>query len=415
MCRLILDLPRQPVDHEHVNLNTHLPLDDILVVAFEHAVAAPLATRHLADLGARVIKIERPHEGDFARDYDDTVNGLSSHFVWLNRGKESVVLDLKSEHGKIVMNRLTSQADIVVHNYAPGAANRLGIDADTLRAERPELIVATVSGYGSSGDYRARKAYDLLIQAETGLISATGTPDQPVKTGIPTADIAAGIYAFSSVLAALFRRERTGIGSTLDISMFEAVAEWLSPQLFTQLHTGNPPARMAMSHASIAPYGRFQTADGALIIGVQNSRGWRDLVETALGRSDLVDDPRFRTNALRVFHRRECDNEISLETLKWQTESLESRLFDAGVPFARINSIGQLAEHRQLSSRRRWRQFVTPDGNSWGLLPPMNFADLELPMNAVPSLGQHTDAVLLEMGISAAHHETFFEGAAGGA
>ncbi|MEP9381728.1 CaiB/BaiF CoA-transferase family protein [Nocardioides sp. KR10-350] len=377
---------------------TSLPLDGITVVALEQAVAAPLATRHLADLGARVIKLERVGEGDFARHYDGEVRGMASHFVWLNRGKQSVALDLKSAEGREAARRLVASADVFVQNAAPGAAERLGLGPDDLVAEHPSLVVASITGYGTSGPLRDRKAYDMLIQAESGLISVTGTPETPTKTGIPTSDIAAGVYVSQAVLAALFRRERTGRGGAIDVSMFDATVEWLGHQLYMRLYGGKQVARMGLSHASIAPYDAYPTKDGQILIGVQNDRGWRALVTDVLDRPDLADHPRLATNVLRVANRAECDELIGTETQRFATAELEERLAAAGVPAAQVNEMAGVVAHEQLSTRDRWRSVDSPVGPLDALLPPMIFHDVELPMGPVPALGEHTDLVLGELG-----------------
>lgn len=379
-----------------------LPLDGVTVVAVEQAVAAPLATRHLADLGARVIKIERVGEGDFARNYDDVVHGLASHFVWLNRGKESVALDLKSGSGRAAAEALVARADVFVQNAAPGAVDRLALGADVLLERHPRLIVAGISGYGLSGPLRERKAYDMLIQAEAGLVSVNGTPDSAAKTGIPTADIAAGMYVAQGVVAALFRRERTGRGGILDVSMFDATVEWLGHPLYMQLYGGRQVPRMGLSHAAIAPYDAFPTLDGEILIGVQNDRGWRTLVSDVLDRPGLADDPRLATNQLRVAHRAECDAAIARETRRFTTATLDERLAKAGVPAAQVNDMAGLVAHPQLRERDRWRDVSTPAGIVQGVLPPTTYRDVELPMGAVPALGEHTASVLAELGIDPA-------------
>ncbi|MEX0429665.1 CaiB/BaiF CoA transferase family protein [Nocardioides sp. DS6] len=375
-----------------------LPLDGITVVSLEQAVAAPIATRHLADLGARVIKLERVGEGDFARHYDGEVRGLASHFVWLNRGKQSVALDLKSAEGRDAARRLVASADVFVQNSAPGAAERLGLGPEELAAAYPRLVIASITGYGSSGPLRDRKAYDMLIQAEAGLVSVTGTPDAAAKTGIPTSDIAAGVYVSQAVLAALFRRERTGRGGAIEVAMFDATVEWLGHQLYMRLYGGKQVARMGLSHASIAPYDAYPTADGEILIGVQNDRGWRALMADVLGRPDLVDHPHLATNVLRVAHRAECDEAVARETRRFATADLEERLAAAGVPAAQVNDLQGVVDHPQLAARERWRKVDTPVGPIEGLLPPMTFGDVELPMGPVPDLGEHTDEVLREVG-----------------
>ncbi|MBB1039916.1 MULTISPECIES: CaiB/BaiF CoA-transferase family protein [unclassified Dietzia] len=374
-----------------------LPLEGITVVAVEQAVAGPLATRHLADLGARVIKIERPGEGDFARSYDDTVHGLASHFVWLNRGKESIALDLASDDGRRVALELADRADVVLSNLAPGAMDRLGLGAAALRSRKDELVVVTLSGYGEAGPYSGRKAYDMLVQAESGLCSITGTPETATKTGVPVSDIATGMYALSAVQSALFRRERTGLGATIEVSMFEATAEWMGHPMYIRMYADRQVGRMGLSHASICPYDAFPTRDGQVLIGVQNDRGWAALVRDVLDRPDLVDDERYATNIARVARRAEVDALIGSLTREYDSEELAARLDDAGVPAARLNDVAGLVHHPQLEARDRWREVDTPAGPVRGLLPPITYADVELPMGPVPSLGRHTDAILAEL------------------
>jgi len=376
-----------------------LPLAGITVVAVEQAVAAPLATRHLADLGARVIKIERPGEGDFARAYDATVHGQASHFVWLNRGKESIELDLGSDRGREVALALADRADVVISNLAPGAMDRLGLGATALRARRHDLVVVTISGYGDAGPYTHRKAYDMLVQAESGLCSVTGTPETATKTGVPVSDIATGMYALSSIEAALFRRERTGRGATIEVSMFEATAEWMGHPMYIRMYADRQVGRMGLSHASICPYDAFPTRDGQVLIGVQNDRGWAALVRDVLGRPDLVDDERYATNIDRVARRAEVDALIGSLTRGFDSVELADLLDGAGVPAARLNDVAELVDHPQLDARDRWRNVQTPGGPVRGLLPPMTFTDVELPMGAVPALGEHTDTILAELGL----------------
>ena len=376
-----------------------LPLAGITVVALEQAVAGPIATRHLADLGARVVKIERPGEGDFARHYDDAVLGLATHFVWLNRGKESLAVDLKSDRGLRIVRELVARADVFLHNTAPGVVDRLGLDADTLRATDPRLIVVNISGYGATGPRRNRKAYDMLVQAESGMVAVTGTPDTPTKTGVPNADIAAGLYAATSVLAALFRRERTGAGAVIDVSMFDSAVEWMGHPLYMQLYGGRQIPRMGLSHAAIAPYDAYPTADGEILIGIQNDRGWHTLVGDVFGAPALSTDPRFATNLDRVRHRTDCDAAVAAHTSGWTTAALDERLAAAGIPAAQINTTAQLVEHPQLHERDRWRTVSTEAGDIRGVLPPMTFRDVELPMGAVPALGEHTDRILDELGL----------------
>ena len=377
-----------------------LPLDGITVVSFEQAVAAPIATRHLADLGARVIKVERIGEGDFARNYDSAVHGIASHFVWLNRGKESVTVDLKTDEGVSVVRKLVGRADVVVQNLAPGAMDRLGLGAEELRRDRPELIVVNMTGYGTDGPLKDRKAFDMLVQAETGLCSITGTPETATKTGVPASDIAAGMYALTAVQAALFRRERAGVGAVVDVSMFDATVEWLGHPMYLQMYQDTQVQRMGLSHASISPYDAYPTLDGRILIGVQNDRGWRALVTEVFDRPDLAEHPKFATNILRVRHRAETDAVVAEHTRRFDTDELDKRLAGAGVPAARLNDMRDLIDHPQLSERDRWRQIDTESGQVRAVLPPMTFTDVELPMGPVPALGQHTDAVLAELGLT---------------
>lgn len=378
------------------------PLEGITVVSLEQAVAAPLATRNLTDLGARVIKVERPDGGDFARGYDHAVHGTGAHFVWLNRSKESLAVDLKTETGRAVVRRLVDRADVFVQNLAPGAAARLGLGADDLRENHPELVVVNLSGFGHGGPMEQRKAYDMLIQAEAGLISITGTPETPVKTGIPTADIASGMNCAQAVLAALLRRERTGEGATVDLSMFESTVEWMGHAMYTQLYTGAQPARMGLSHSSIAPYDAFPTRDGQILIGVQNDSGWRTLVTDVLDVPDLADDPRFAINVERVRNRSECDALVAEQTRQWSTDDLNARLAAAGIPAAQVNHLDHVVQHPQLQARDRWRKIGTEHAEVEALLPPLTFTDVEARMGNVPALGQHTRALLVESGMDPA-------------
>ena len=377
-----------------------LPLEGVTVVSLEQAVAAPLATRHLADLGARVIKVERPDGGDFARDYDDAVHGLASHFVWLNRSKESVALDLKAETGRAVLTKLIARADVFVQNLAPGAAERLGFGATGLAARHPRLVVVSMSGYGDSGPYRDHRAYDMLVQAEAGLVSVTGTPDAPAKTGIPTADIAAGMYAFSGVLAALLRRERDGAGAVVDVSMFDSLVEWMGHPMYLQMYAGQQPPRMGLAHPAIVPYDAYPTSDGQLLIGVQNNRGWVQLVEV-LGRPELAAHPDYATNIDRCRNRAEVDRLVAEQTARWGADDLLAALVAAGVPAARINDVAGMVAHPQLEARHRWTDVDTSAGPVRALLPPIGLRDVAARLDPVPALGQHTDAVLSELGYSA--------------
>ncbi len=379
-----------------------LPLRGITVVGLEQAVAAPFATRQLADLGARVIKIERPGSGDFARGYDATVHGLSSYFVWLNRSKESLTLDLKKPGGADVLDRLLGRADVFVQNVAPGAADRLGTDAAQLHARFPKLIVCSVSGYGSSGPYASRKAYDLLVQSEVGLLSLTGTAAMPAKVGISVADIAAGMYAFSGILAALYARTSSGRGTMLDVSLFDALAEWMgAPAAYTE-YGGSAPPRSGPHHASIAPYGPVQTKDGeSVYLAVQNAREWARLCDDVLKRPELAKDPRFATNPLRVKHRDALDDAIASVVAGLTTFELVERLDAAKIAHARMSTMADFIAHPQLVARNRWREVDTPAGSIRALTPPIALDGSDVNMSAVPALGAHTDAILGELGFSA--------------
>jgi itaconate CoA-transferase len=380
-----------------------LPLDGMLVVSIEQAVSAPLATRQLADLGARVIKIERPDGGDFARGYDHSVRGMASHFVWLNRSKESVTLDLKSADGARVLERLVERADVFVQNLAPGAAARLGFDAKTLVERFPRLVAVDLSGYGGTGPYRDKRAYDLLVQSEGGLVSVTGTPADPVKTGIPTADIAAGMYIFSGALAALLRRERGGGGAALEITMFDSTVEWMGHQVQHALHTGEQPRRMGLSHTVIAPYNRYPTATGEqVLIGVQNDREWRRLAADLIGAPELGTDPRYATNVARTANRQEVDALVGAATAALPADELIGLLDRAGVASARLNELPDVVEHPQLAARDRWREIDSPVGPLRTLLPPILFDGEDPRLDPVPALGEHTEAVLAELGYTAA-------------
>ncbi|MBD9728301.1 CaiB/BaiF CoA-transferase family protein [Streptomyces caniscabiei] len=379
-----------------------LPLDGITVVAVEQAVAAPFATRQLADLGARVIKVERVDGGDFARGYDTAARGLASHFVWCNRGKESLALDLKDPRGLAVVRRLVADADVFVQNLAHGAAARLGLDAATLCAAHPRLIAVDISGYGASGPYAGKRAYDMLVQCEAGLVSVTGTPEQPVKAGIPAADIAAGMYAFSGVLAALVRRGVTGRGGPVEVSMLEALAEWMGHPLHHAMHGGRAPARTGLGHAVIAPYDAYPTADGGrVLLSVQNDREWRRLAEQVLGRPELADAPEFATNPARVEHRARTDELVAGALELLDTDEALARLEAAGIACARLRDVTEVAEHPQLAARDRWREVESPVGPLRALLPPITLpGGDEARMGAVPALGEHTGSLLRAAGMT---------------
>jgi itaconate CoA-transferase len=380
-----------------------LPLAGMTVVAIEQAVAAPFATRQLADLGARVIKIERPDAGDFARSYDTTVKGLSSYFVWLNRSKESLTLDLKKPDARDVLARLLAKADVFVENLAPGSAARVGVDGAALVGRHPRLIACSVSGYGSSGPYASKKAYDLLVQSEVGLISLTGTEAHPSKVGISVADIAAGMYAYSGILVALLTRSTTGRGAVLHVSLFDALGEWMSAPAYYSAYGGGAPPRSGAHHASIAPYGPYETREGGPIyLAIQNAREWARLCRDVLCRPELEKDARFQSNVDRVRHREALDGEISAVFDRLTAEEIVARLEAAGIANARLGTIDDFVNHDQLRSRDRWREIGSPSGPLRALRPPVEMTDLEPAMGAVPSLGQHTDTILAELGYDAA-------------
>jgi itaconate CoA-transferase len=375
------------------------PLESITVLAFEQAVAAPFATRQLADLGARVIKVERPGVGDFARGYDRTVNGMSSHFVWTNRSKESLTLDLKHPEGKAIIERLLESADVVVQNLAPGAMERLGWGADALVTRFPRMIVCNISGYGSSGPYRDRKAYDLLVQAEAGILDVTGTPETPSKAGISVADIAGGMYAFSGIMTALYTRERTGAGAVLEVSLFDALAEWMGFPMYYTAGSGHPPARAGASHAAIGPYGPYPAGDGSLVmLGVQNEREWVRFCEDVLHQPAVATDPRFTTGADRITNRTPLDALIRDAFASLTADEVVARLEQAGIANAHANTVQEFINHPQLAARDRWRTINSPAGPLQALLPPIQMTDLEYTMDAIPDLGEHTDAILCEIG-----------------
>ena len=372
-----------------------LPLEGITVVALEQAVAAPFATRQLADLGARVIKVERPEVGDFARSYDETVNGLASHFVWLNRSKESLALDLKQDESKEVLHRLVARADVFIQNLAPGAAARLGFGAEDLREKHPHLVYCSVSGYGSTGPYKDKKAYDLLVQCEAGLVSITGTPETPSKVGISAADIAAGMYAYSGILAALLRREKGGEGATLDISMLEALGEWMGFPAYFAGYGGEEPKRSGASHAAIAPYGPFECGDGEIVfLGIQNEREWEKFCEQVLESPGLADDARFASNSERVANREALHEEIESVFARLSEEEAIERLEEAGIANARLRTVRQFLDHPQLEARGCWREVESPAGPLWALLPPATPAGVEPIMDAIPGVGEHTGEIL---------------------
>jgi crotonobetainyl-CoA:carnitine CoA-transferase CaiB-like acyl-CoA transferase len=375
------------------------PLDGITVIALEHAVSAPLATRHLADLGARVIKVERPGEGDFARGYDEAILGLSSYFVWLNRSKESLTLNLKHPRAREIMARLIGRADIFVQNLAPGATERLGLGGEELLTRYTHLIVCDISGYGSSGPYRDKKAYDLLIQSEAGMLSITGTPEIPSKVGVSIADISAGMYGYSGILSALYQRERTGRGIRVEVSMLEALTEWMATPLLYAHYGGTAPRRTGASHATIYPYGPFRTGDAkSVMLGVQNDREWRAFCESLLGCPELAGDPRFDTNSRRVANRETLTRIIEEAFSQLTAEQVVARLDAAQIANARINEMEAVWNHPQFAARGRWRELYTPSGAVSALLPPATLSTSEAYMGSVPAVGEHTDSVLSELG-----------------
>ena len=381
--------------------NPGRPLEGVTVVACEQAVAAPLATRHLADLGARVIKLERPGPGDFARDYDTTVKGMSSHFVWLNRSKESLTLDLKHPDAAEVLNRLLSGADVFIQNLAPGAAARLGLGAERLTERYPRLVCCSISGYGDDGPYRDAKAYDLLIQSEVGLVTLTGTPERPAKAGIPAADIAAGMYAYSGILTALFHRERTGRGGAFSVSLFDALAEWMGFPIYYTRYGGRPLTPAGASHPAIAPYGPFATAGTDVVIAIQNDREWVAFCAAVLARPELTRDPRFADNTARVEHGDELRAVIEEVFTALPADELDLRLDGARIAHARRNGIEELIEHPQLAARDRWVEVGSPVGPLAALLPPVTAAGGQPRMDPIPDIGEHTDAVLAGLGYPA--------------
>ena len=378
------------------------PLSGVTVVTLEHAIAAPFATRQLADLGARVIKIERPGVGDFARGYDERVRGLASHFVWTNRSKESLTLDVKHPKAQAILKTLIrEQADIVVQNLAPGASARLGLSYAALSQEKPGIIVCDISGYGDNGPYRDKKAYDLLIQSESGLVSVTGTEQEPSKAGPSIADIAAGMYAYSNILAALMHRQQTGRGQHLDISMLESLGEWMNYPLYYAFDGAPPPSRTGASHATIYPYGPFPAGDGKIVmLGLQNEREWSVFCEKVLLDPKLLTDERFSSNSKRSAARVELRALIVDAFSKLTAEQVVQRLDDAQIANARVNDMHDVWKHPQLQARKRWREVESPAGPIPALLPPGSWEEGEPRMDAVPALGQHTDAILSGLGYS---------------
>jgi len=379
------------------------PLEGVTVVALEQVIAAPFCTRQLAELGARVIKIERPDGGDAARGYDRTVQGLSSHFVWTNRSKESLALDVKFPEAKEVLARLLARADVFVQNLAPGAAERLGLGAAELRARYPGLVWCGISGYGPAGPYAEKKAYDLLVQCEAGLLSVTGTPEAPSKVGIPVADIAAGMYALTSILAALLRRGRDGVGATLDITMFESLGEWMGFPAYFGAYGGTPPPRSGAYHATIVPYGPFQTGDGGTVfLSIQNEREFARFCETVLGDAALAKDARFASGPARMQNRDAMHAEIERVFAKVTAAQVVERLQRGEIANARLNTMQEFWDHPQLAARGRWAEVGTPAGPIRAMKPPFNLSGFEPRMAAVPALGEHSRKILAELGYGAA-------------
>jgi len=377
---------------------TFRPLSDVRVVALEQAVAAPFCSRQLADMGADVIKIERPDGGDLARAYDGALNGVSAYFAWLNRGKRSIVLDLKKPTEHEVCRQLLARADVFVHNLAPGAVERFGFGYAELAARHPTLVWCGISGYGPDGPQRDKKAYDLLVQAEAGVVSMTGTPDVPAKVGVSIADIGAGLYGYSSILAALFNRVRTGRGERIDISMLECLAEWMMPPLYVWHGTGEAPGRAGVRHNMVVPYGAYPCADGAVLLAVQNDREWRRLCSRVLDAPALSDDERFVTNERRVANRVELERIIEEKFRRYNRVDVEGWLARADIPTGTMNDVAGIAAHPQLAARGRWVNVDSPGGPIPALIPPHNLQYAPPRMGAVPALGEHTAEILAELG-----------------
>jgi itaconate CoA-transferase len=376
------------------------PLEGVTIVTVEQAVAAPLATRHLADLGARVIKIERPDGGDFARDYDATVKGISSHFVWLNRSKESLTLDLKRPEARGILERLLAAADVFVQNLAPGAAGRLGFGSDSLRTRYPRLIACNISGYGSTGPYALKKAYDLLVQGEVGVVSLTGPEETPSRVGLSIADISAGMYAYSGILAALLARQLSGEGTVLEVSLFDSLAEWMGFPMYHTAYSGELLRRSGPNHLSIAPYGPFPSGDGGqVILAVQNAREWARFCAEVLRRPELAEDERYRSNEQRMRHRAALGAVIAETFAPLPLEEIVRRLEAAGIACGRMNTVGEFLDHPQLRERQRWTEVDSEAGPLRALLPPVGMEDVEPVMGPVPRLGEHTGAILAELGV----------------
>jgi itaconate CoA-transferase len=375
-----------------------LPFDGLRVVALEQAVAAPFCSRQLADMGADVIKVERPDGGDFARSYDSALHGMSAYFAWLNRGKRSIVLDLKRDEDRAAFGKLVARADVFIHNLAPDSVERLGFGFDALKEAHPRLVWCGISGYGPDGSYRDKKAYDLLIQAESGVVSVTGTPDAPVKVGVSIADIAAGLYGYSSILTALLNRERTGCGERIDISMFECLTEWMMPPIYVWQGTGSVPARVGVRHNMIVPYGAYRCMDGSVNFAIQNEREWSRFCNAVLHLPALVRDERFTTNAHRLRNRAELEVLIEQQFASLRVSEVIARLDGAEIANGAVNDVEAVANHAQLAERGRWVEVPSPNGMIPALLPPHNLMGVSPQMGAVPALGEHTQQVLAELG-----------------
>lgn len=378
------------------------PLDGITVVSLEHAIAAPFCTRQLADMGARVIKVERPGVGDFARKYDERTRGMASHFVWTNRSKESLTLDLKHPQAAPILEELLGQADVLVQNLAPGAAARMGLSFEALHKKFPKLIVCDISGYGEGGPYETKKAYDLLIQSESGFVSVTGSADAPAKAGCSIADIAAGSYAYSSILNALLLRGKTGLGSHLDVSMLESMVEWMSFPMYYAFEGAAPPPRAGAAHATIYPYGPFPVGDGSnVMLGLQNEREWRVFCEKVLNQPALADEADFSSNSLRVANRDRLRGLIVGAFSKMTIDQVVQYLEDAGIANARVNEMKDVWAHPQLKARNRWTEVGSPVGALPALIPPATNSEFDARMDPIPAIGEHTHAILKELGVSA--------------
>jgi len=374
------------------------PLDGITVVSLEQAVAAPFCSRQLADLGARVIKIERPQVGDFARDYDHAVRGLSAYFAWLNRSKESLTLDVKHPEAKDILARLIARADVFIQNLAPGAARRLGLDAGELLVRQPRLIVCDISGYGDAGPYAGKKAYDLLVQSEAGIVAVTGTPEAPSKVGVSLTDIGTGLHAYAAILGALYQRERTGKGTRIEVTMFEAMVEWMMHPLYYTHFGGRAPQRSGPDHATIVPYGKFRASDGSVMLGIQNEREWATFCDKVLGQPQLARDPRYDSNSKRTAARAEVVALIEKVFAAMTAAQVIEKLDAAAIANARMNTPEEVWNHPQLKARNRWREVGSPVGAIPAPLPPASFSGIEVRMDPIPAVGEHTERILREIG-----------------